>query len=249
MSTESNVDPGTTQNTPETAVTPEVATPEPEKTEAEAKPEATEDDRDKTLRRMERRINQKHAQAAAAEERARMAMERAQALEQRLTQYEAPQQAEQPKADPYELAREIAQIERITEKSNSVVRDGEKRFPGEFGEAVRTVSEEAGMLLDEKGKFTPIGEAIFDADDPAALLVHLGKNPDVAAELQGLSPAALGRRIGRIEASMAVKPNPVSRAPEPARPIGARSAAKSPESMTMEEFIAMRKAQKASWAR
>lgn len=249
MTTESTVDPGTTLTTPETAVTPEVANPEPEKTEAEAKPEATEDERDKTLRRMERRINQKHAQAAAAEERARLAMERAQALEQRLTQYEAPQQAEQSKADPYELAREIAQIERITEKSNSVAREGEKRFPGEFGEAVRTVSEEVGALFDQKGKPTAVGEAILDAEDPAALLHYLGKNPDVAAELQGLSPAALGRRIGRIEASMAVKPNPVSRAPEPARPIGARSASKSPESMSMEEYIAMRKSQKAAWAR
>ena len=60
----------------------------------------------------------------------------------------------------------------------------------------------------------------LDSDDPKALIWHLNQNPDLASELADLTPAQLGRRIGRIEAQMSTKPQPkpVSKAPAPARP-------------------------------
>lgn len=248
MSTEeTQVAPAATEIQAEIAQQPEVATPEPEKVEQEEKPQ--EDEKDKTLRRMERRINAKHAQAAAAEERARMAMQEAEALKQRLSQYETPQQEQPQQVNPYELAKHIATVERINEKSNNIAQDGQRRFGADFGEAVRTVAEEAGALFDQYGRATAVGDAVLDSEDPAALLNYLGKNPDVAAELKGLSPAALGRRIGRIEAQINAKPQPkpVSKAPDPVKPIGATRGTSSPAEMSMEEYVAWRKGQGAAF--
>lgn len=258
MTTEATVELAPTLNTPDPAQqTPEVAAPETETPivdESAAPGESEEDQRDKTIRKLERRVNHKHSQAAAAEERARM-------LEQRLSQYEtkeAPQPERQdgtvdPVALAREMAKEIAAVTSITDKANGIAKDGEKRFPGDFKAALQAVVEEAGPLFDNRGLPTAIGDAVMDADDPAALLHHLGKNPDLAAELQGLSPARLGRRLAQIETAIKPKaavPKAVSNAPAPARPISAaRSTSGDPASMSQSEYEAHRASQGAGWAR
>lgn len=248
MTTEETVVPEQTQNAPEpTQTAPEVVTPE---VEAQAEPEAEEspkeDDAEKARRAMQRRIDKRTADLYRERAEKEQLARRLSALESR-----ASGEPEQQSIDPVALAREISAIERITEKSNSVAKDGEKRFAAEFRDALLAVQEEAGPLFHPNGRPTALGEAALDAEDPAGLLHHLGKNPDLAAELQGLSPAALGRRIGRIEAQMANKPQPkpVSKAPEPTRPISANRSGKDPASMSMADYKAMRKAQGASWAR
>ena len=161
---------------------------------------------------------------------------------------------EQSKAeiDPVKLAREIATVERATEKANAVAKDGNKRFP-DFKEALETLREEAGDLFDKRGLPTALGEAILEADAPAALIHFLGTNDDLAAELEGLSPAALGRRIGRIEAQMAAEPKakPLSKASEPIAPLKgtANATVKSLEQMSQAEYEAHRAKQGAPWAR
>lgn len=206
---------------PEVAETTEVAPQEPEQTtEPEKQPE---DESAKALRRMERRINQKHAQAAAAEERARLVQQELEAARQRLAQYETPQEQPQQQPDPVQLAKVIAQVERVNEKANRVADEGKKRFP-DFAQALQEVTREVGPLFDPQraGLPTPVGEAILDSDDPAALLHHLGKNPDVAAELQGLSPIQVARRIARIETELSKPKEPlVSKAPPAIKPVGA----------------------------
>lgn len=241
-----------TQNIPEPAAevtTPEVAEPEGDK------PEAPEDERDKTLRRMERRINQKHAQAAAMSERARAAEERAQAYEQRLQQYEAPQQ-EEPRQLRQEdvlaladrMATEKLEVQRLQSHVQTVLSEG-KAIPG-FDTACNVVNEEV-PFYDQRGKPTPFLQAVLDSDAPAKLLHHLGTNPDLAAELSALSPAQMGRRLGRIEAQLSTKPAPkaVSRAPDPAKPIGATRGGSNLADLPMDEYIQQRKAQGARWAR
>lgn len=252
MTTEETVDPAPTQNTPEPAQTaPEVANPEVEAkqdTPAEESP-PKEDDAEKTRRAMQRRIDKRTADLYRERAEKEQLAQRLSALEARASGQ--PEQQSEP-VDPVALAREIAAVERITEKANDIARDGEKRFGGEFQQALQAVVEEAGALFDRRGKPTAIGDAILDSEDPAALLHHLGKNPDLAAELQDLSPARLGRRIGQIEAQMASKPAPppVSKAPAPVRPIGAQSGGQpNPANMTMAEYKAFRKSQGASWAR
>jgi len=251
MSTEETVELAPTQNTPEqTQTAPEVVTPEVEtkQEQTEQQAESKEDDAEKARRAMQRRIDKRTADLYRERAEKEQLATRLSALEARLNG--EPEQKADP-VDPVALAKEIATVERVTEKANSIANDGEKRFAGEFKAALATVVEEAGQLFDQKGRPTSLGDAILDAEDPAALLHHLGQNPDLAAELSGLSPAQLGRRIGRIEASMATKPppKPVSKAPEPARPIGATRGTPNLADMDMDAYVAARKAQGARWAR
>jgi BMFP domain-containing protein YqiC len=198
---------------------------------------------------MQRRIDKRTADLYRERAEKEQLAARLSALEARVSG-EPEQQAGN--IDPMALAREIAAVDRITEKSNAIAKDGEKRFAGEFREALATVQEEAGALFHSNGKATAIGEVILDSDDPAALLHHLGKNPDLAADLQGLSAAQLGRRIGRIEAQMASKPpqtKPVSKAPDPVKPLGSNRSVGNIADMDMDAYVQARKAQGARWAR
>lgn len=199
---------------PETDETPEVVTPDAdaEQQQEDAKPE--EDEGRRAIQRMQRRIDKRTADLYR--ERAE-----AQQLRERLRQYEQSQQQEEPQQyapDPLTLAKEISKIERVTERANTVAKDGEKRFT-DFRQAVTAVVQEIGPLFDQIGRPTPISEAILDSDDAAGLLHYLGTNPDAAADLEGLTPAQLGRRIALIEARMkdAARPKQ-SAAPKPVSP-------------------------------
>lgn len=239
-----------TLNTPEpTQTAPEVVTPEVEAVEQtdEQKAESTRDDADKARKSMQRRIDKRTADLYRERAQNEQLTQRLSALEARANGEPEPQAQA---VDPVALAREISTVERITEKANGIAQDGEKRFKADFKDSLAAVVEEAGPLFNQRGLPTALGEAILDTEDPAALLHHLGQNPDLAAELSGLSAAQLGRRIGRIESSMATKPpKPVSGAPTPARPINAVRSASNPADMSMDEYRAMRKAQGASWSR
>ena len=95
-----------------------------------------------------------------------------------------------------------------------------------------TVIDEAGPIIDAKGMPTALGEALLDADEPAKLLHHLGRHPEIAETLQGLTPAQLGRRLGRIEADMKTAAPAPSKAPKPLEPVRsvAANAGPSPDS-------------------
>lgn len=244
-------------NALDTTETPEIVEPGSTDTEGqkadvseEAKPTEKSAEQ-KELERLRRQVTKSHRTQG------RMHQETVE-LRERLAQLEQKQSGmtdgEQQKAevDPVKLAREIATIERVTEKANAVAKDGNKRFP-DFTEALSTLREEAGDLFDKRGLPTAIGEAILSADDPAALIQYLGTNDELAAELEGLSPAALGRRIGRIEAQMSAEPKakPLSKASEPINPLKgtANAAVKSLEHMSQAEYEAHRKKTGARWAR
>jgi hypothetical protein len=188
--------------------TPEVAAPENDEA-------AERDDPNKVVKRMERRIDRLTAARYQAEARAEQVAAQYEQLLSQLSQ-EAPQQGGQ--QDPVALAREMSQVERITEKANGIAADGNKRFDG-FGKSVQTISAEVGSLFDKRGKATPIGEAILAADDPAALIHHIGTNPDLAADLADMTPIQQARKLARIEIEMS-KPRETkqSTAPKPISP-------------------------------
>lgn len=201
-----------------TATTPEIVTPDPEETTVESHEPETGDERDKTIRRLQRRIDKKHAGEAVALERARIAEERLALVESK-----APEQASstpEPAPGPADIeaaAERLSTIKEINKQANAVAAEGKKRYP-DFKDALSAVLEEVGSLFDTTGFPTPIGSAILESDDAAALLHYLGKNQDVAAELIGLSPTMLGRRIDRIETAMKAKPK-TSSAPKPLEPV------------------------------
>ena len=213
MTEENNGSPVAEPELPATEVpaqeTPEVAAPENDEA-------AERDDPTKVVKRMERRIDRLTAARYQAEARAEQAAAEAAQLRARFQQ-EQPQQAEQ--QDPVVLAREIAHVERVTEKANNIAADGKGRFGDSFGKAVQTVAAEVGQLFERTGKPTPLGEAILSSDDPAALIHHLGSNPDIAADLADLTPIQQARKLARIEIDMS-KPRETkqSQAPKPITP-------------------------------
>jgi hypothetical protein len=224
MTEENNGSPVAEPEIPATEATaqenPEVAAPENDEA-------AERDDPNRVVKRMERRIDRLTAARYQAEARAEQVAAQYEQLRAQLSQ-EAPQQGGQ--QDPVALAREMSQVERITEKANGIAADGNKRFEG-FGKAVQTVSAEVGSLFDKRGKATPIGEAILAADDPAALIHHIGSNPDLAADLADMTPIQQARKLARIEIEMgkpketkqSMAPKPISPARAIARDTGALS--------------------------
>lgn len=228
MSTEANAAPDVAAELPtsEQAETPEVATPE---SSAETQPDEPQepevDPRDKAVKSLNRRVDRITAARYQAEARATQAAQEAEQLRQRLAQYEQGETPQPRQSDPLALANEIATIREVTTKSNAIAKDGEKRFEG-FGKALAVVIEEAGPLVSPiqpgapVGRPTPLGEAILDADDPAAVLHYLGNNPDAAADLHGLTATQVARRIARIELEIGKAKEPKqSNAPKPITPL------------------------------
>lgn len=247
MTLETNVSPAEETQNPAaelTQDTPEVVTPENvEATEQETAPEKVEeDDREKERKRFQRRMDRRTAE---------LYRERAEreALAARLAQYEQqkPQQeGERPQqADPYQIARQIAETERFTEKCNAIADEGGKKFK-DFDVALRNLASEVGPLVNDKGGPTDLMEVVLEAEKPVALLHYLGTNPDVAAELADLSKTQLARRLDRIEREMAQAGKPqVSSAPRPLTPVtGSGSAVKDQGQMSDAEWRANRLAQK-----
>lgn len=213
---------------PEHVENPEVTTPEnsaEQQTQPEEKPS---DDGDKTVKRMERRIDR----LVAAREQAK-----AEAYQLREMLFQIQRQAqpedEQKQIKPEDIdrlvtekAREIAQAEAMTAKVNGILAQGQK-IP-DFDALCNAVNEEVQFY--ERGRPTAFLEAVMDSEAPHQLLAHLGKNPELAEGLQGLTPAQLGRRIARIEADMNKQPEAPkpSGAPKPLQPVKPTSGSVTP---------------------
>lgn len=95
-----------------------------------------------------------------------------------------------------------------------------------------------------------LGAAILEAENAPEIIYHLGKNPDLAYQIAGMSPVQAARAIGKLEAQLSAAPA-VSQAPAPARGLrGGAPAAKTPaEARSMEDYIAAREKSGAHWAR
>lgn len=215
----------------------EVATPEPADEvaqESESTERAEKTPEQKEIERLRRQLTKRDRTQGKLH----------QELEQLRTQSQQQPERQEPKeTDPVALAREIALVEKVTEKSNQIAREGQKKFT-DFNDALKTIAEELGPLFDQRGRPAPVMEAVLDSDKPADLLHFLGKNPDLAAELEGLSSTAIGRRIARIEAQMSEQAKPkTSAAPKPLEPVKGQGVSKDPSKMTDAEFNAWRKAQ------
>jgi hypothetical protein len=70
--------------------------------------------------------------------------------------------------------------------------------------------------------------AIVESEVGPKLAYHLAKNPAVAERIASLPPAAANRELGRLEAALITRSpktatTPVSKAPEPIRPIGSKT--------------------------
>lgn len=225
---------------------PEVTEPESNEAEQQPQEESPKDDSDKSLKRLQRRVDRVTAARYQAEARAtQLEQELARYRERTATPEESQQQQQYRPEDidrlATERAREIATAQEVAKRSNDTFADGMKSFGEAFKASVVTVIDEAGPLINPTGTPTALGEAILDSDKPAELLHYLGQNPDIAESLQGLSPARLGRRLSAIESEM--KQAKVSKAPAPLKPVTPKGApiSKAESEMTDAEWYRARR--------
>lgn len=214
---------------------PEVATPEESTQEAEA---SADKPANKTLERMDRRIAKRTADFYREKSRA-------DAAETRLKELEAKESEPTGKEDPRELAREIARAQVYSEKANAIVEKGTEQNK-DFISVLRDLSTEVGEFVQKSGLPTPFMEAVLEvSEDPAKLLYHLGKNPDLAEGLSELSPYKLAKKLDRIEREISEASKPkTSSAPKPLEPLkGQGTVVKDPADMTDAEFNAWRRKQ------
>ena len=165
-------------------------------------------------------------------------------LHQQVTAPRQEGQAEQPQGqdDPVSMAREIARIERFTEKSNELVTRGTKAHP-DYLDSLKELASEVGPFVAPNGAPSKFMEVVLEvSDSPGDLMYHLGKNPDLAEELSSLSPIQLAKKLARIETAMAEAAKPQqSKAPKPLDPVKPKaSGEKEPADMTMKEFTEWR---------
>ena len=140
------------------------------------------------------------------------------------------------------LAERIAEQREFNAKCNSVAETGKKEFK-DFPDALNALIEEAGPLVTPNGTPTPLGEQILEAEAPAKLIHWLGKNPEIAAELDGLTPGRIARKLALIEQEMSAKPK-TSGAPKPLEPV--RAAASSNDlndDLSTDEWLKRRRKQ------
>ena len=154
--------------------------------------------------------------------------------------------------DVEQRAHQMREVERFNTRCNEVAAAGQQQYSDFFSKLDELGKEAKLMDVDAHGQAKPTAmmEAILDADDPAALIYHLGANPDVAADIAELTPRQQVRRLAVIELELksAVKdPKPasaaapaVTKAPPPIQPNRSASGqfTKDPEAMTDAEWWA-----------
>jgi hypothetical protein len=95
-----------------------------------------------------------------------------------------------------------------------------------------------------------VAAAILEQDNSDQLALHLARNPEIARQLNSLSPAAAAAKIGRLAESLdakAERPQP-PKPPAPIKPVGGSSVNSSVplDQLPMKEFMKIRNAQERS---
>lgn len=245
MTTEAEVSPGAETEiiAPEQQLetTPEAA---PETDPSEQQPEVKDpvkelETRLKTERaNFDRRISRKHAEFAREKARADQ-------FEQQLARHQT-DPAETPAVDVEALAaqkaEQITAQRELSRRVQDVLSKG-SALP-EFSAHCSTAIEELG-LLDGKGQPTAMLSVFLEADTPHEVLDHIGKNPEVAAQFDGLTPTQAARRLVKLEAELAAAKAPkVSAAPKPLKPVGGSAGGEpDPSAMTDKQFAEWRRQQ------
>ena len=130
------------------------------------------------------------------------------------------QTAEKPEADVHTLAKqEAAKLvaeQRFNESCNKVYSTGKEEFP-DFDNAVANL-QMVGVNRD-------FLELATTSDAGHKLLHHLGNDLDEAARILALPPVQMARELTKLEYKLNQPvAKPVSKAPEPIRPIGSTGA-------------------------
>jgi hypothetical protein len=155
-------------------------------------------------------------------------------------------QAEQALVKREEQQRERAAAERQTKQQQT--------WATQIQAAQTKYTDWDDVLDDADVPVTPaLQEALLTSEQGADVLYYLAKHKDEAAKLATLSPFAVARAIGRIEATLVVSPSPsapvapVVTAPPPVTPIGGGGGTRTtvdPGQMSPQEYRAWRERQR-----
>lgn len=169
----------------------------------------------KTIRKLQRRIERLSGKVGAAARERDMLKEQLSKLPQGEDFENEPSDDIETKAEA--KAREILRTQTLNEKAAATLKAG-KKIEG-FSEALETLREEVAFT-DAKQRVTPFFEALLDADNPARVIHYLGQNPDEAAEFEGLTPTQIGRRLAKLESKLDGDAKAkTSSAPPPLKPV------------------------------
>ncbi len=146
---------------------------------------------------------------------------------------------------------EKAQEQKVAQqqKAEQEKADRQKKFQESAQKFIETTPDFVDLVLNNTS--LPVTEAMVEVltetDNPAAVAYYLAKNPEEAAKIAAMTPAGIGRAIGRIEASLSepVTRQPVQKTvtqapPPPTTLSGVKAPSKKLEEMTMAEYAAHR---------
>lgn len=168
-------------------------------------------------------------------------------------------------------ARYVAKQEFQSQREAQVRAESEAKARAEREASVKTFDERIKAAAAKYGDFEEVFEsakaanitnAMFDAitatEEGAEIVYHFGKHPEEAQRIASLSPKAQAVEIGKLAvriadgvtapanpaAAPAPKPAPVSKAPEPIKPVGGSATVEKPwQQLTDKEFAERRKKQ------
>lgn len=106
-------------------------------------------------------------------------------------------------------------------------------------DAARSTLEDLDDVIESADvPLTPaMAETIMESDLGPQVAYYLARNPAEAEKLAGMTPSAVARAIGRIEAKLEASTKQKSSAPKPVDPVGSRAAASNdPEKMSDAEW-------------
>lgn len=208
-------------------------------------------DPQKTIDKLLRRIQRQSGKiGGTARERDLIAQENAQLKAQLAELRGESQQTTEPSIEEVaeRKAREILHAESLNKRAAEVLAAG-KKVEG-FSDALDALREEIPFIGKDK-RPTAFFEALLETDAPAKLIHHLGTNPEVAAEFEGLSLSQIGRRLAKLESQLEGGTVKSSKAPVPIEPIkgSGGQASQDLSKMSFAEYEKARAKQGAGWSR
>lgn len=118
-----------------------------------------------------------------------------------------------------------------------------QRFQSQQAEAIAKYADFEEVVNNPSIPVTPaMVDGIMDSDMSGDVMYYLGKHPDEARKMAGMTPTAVLREIGKIEAKLTIKPpTKLPGAPPPPSTIGNKqNAGIDPEKLSMEEYCKWR---------
>ena len=214
--------------------------------EAEEKPTKTPEQRelDKARRRIDRLTKRLHERDAVENYRASQEpVHNAANDDEQVTLSRAELQA-QIQQEARKLAPTMKQQQAVIEHRQAVVAALDKEFgTARFNEIAEDLDSALGGLSDRNGVPKPATDAIFESENPKALIEYLADpdNEDEAEAIGRMSAVQAARAIVKLEAKLSSKPQP-SKATEPIAAVkAAATGKKSIFEMTDAEFFKSRR--------